>query len=175
MRRARQPNTDEMVRPALVVVSISTLLGVWVTCPLLQIASASSAARKLHSRREQFDLAPDFASRRRIRDVEADAETLPRLLEPTLQTPGADDVRFLETAAHARHRAAAAAAAAVRDPPDDEPEAPDKPESDDASESIKAKLLMEAESLGISRPERIASKIEEAAVDAEQNVRSRKG
>jgi len=88
-------------------------------------------------RHQQLGLEPDYASRRRIRDVEAEDET--------------SDARFIET-----HASASAGAIS---------ENMDAPvsEEDVEAKAVKAKLLMQAESLGISNAEEYAEKVVQQA------------
>ena len=107
------------------------------------VASSPASGRKLHHQSQQSDLEPDYASRRRIRDVEADREGE----EGAGVGASADadaNVRFIETRRQL-------------DPPQSEDEV--------EANAVKAKLMMQAESLGISNPDNYAQSVVQQAVD----------
>lgn len=113
----------------------------------LFVASSPASGRKLHHESRQSDLEPDYASRRRIRDVEADREGEEGAGAGVGAAADADvDVRFIETRRQL-------------DPPQSEDEV--------EANAVKAKLMMQAESLGISNPDNYAQSVVQQAVDQE--------
>ena len=125
---------------------LNVWLGIWLLLNVFA-ASPSVSARKLHHESRQSDLEPDYASRRRIRDVEADREGEGGGEAEAEAGAAADaNMRFIET-----HRQL------------------DSPQSEDEVEAnaVKAKLMMQAESLGISNPDNYAQSVVQQAVDQE--------
>ncbi len=128
--------------------------GMWWRLLVLALCVATLAAGRVQRRSPtQASLGPDYASRRIIRDVEADAESAANDARAAAE---AADMRFIET-----HAGATAAAGRVHGGAREQPESEDEA----TTGTIKAKIMMQAESLGISNANDYSESAVQKAVD----------